>query len=64
MTNDPLILEAVRLIKQSEDELVEAMRTSSLQSMYEVGRIQGRLQGLRHALQAIDEAAKQLYEEE
>jgi hypothetical protein len=64
MTNDPLILEVVRLILEQRENQLHALSQIVFTKLYEVGLIQGRLQGLDMAQKAIDEASKQIYEEE
>ena len=64
MTNDPLILQFMKLLKEDEARESEALATTKFDNLYVVGLHQGRLQGMRMAQAALEAAARELDSEE
>lgn len=60
---DPLLITTVKFLEEERDRLTEEVSTSRFKDMYELGLIQGRLQGIAIARKAIDDASRAVDEE-
>ena len=58
MNNDPLIIQFVKLMKEDEAMAIEGLVTSNFENLYQVGLVQGRIQGIRMAHAALDAAMR------
>lgn len=65
MSNDPLVEDIKRRLHTEITQLSESLAKGSAGTYDEYKRTVGRIQGLRHALAAVDESAKTyLYDNE
>lgn len=60
---DPLLITSVKFLEEEKDRLTEEISTTRFSDMYELGLIQGRLQGIAIARKAIDDASRAVEEE-
>lgn len=63
MSHDPLIIAVVVGIQETRETLRDALENTSFTDLYQIGVIQGRLQGLKMAHNIIDDAAKAIDED-
>ncbi len=62
MKSDPLIIAIALAFRAEREALYAELAGTKFESLYDLGRIQGRLQGLDIAQKAIDDADKELNE--
>ena len=60
---DPLLVTSIKFLDEERVRLVEELEMSKFNNLYEVGLIQGKLQGNSMARKAIDDAARAVEEE-
>lgn len=60
---DPLLVTAIKFLEEERDRLAEELASAKFSGMYDVGLIQGKLQGISMARKAIDDASRAVDEE-
>ena len=60
---DPLLVTSVKFLEEERGRLLEELETSRFTDLYELGLIQGKLQGISIARKAIDDASRAVEEE-
>jgi hypothetical protein len=55
---DPLLVTCIKFLEEERGRLAEELETSRFTDLYELGLIQGRLQGIAMARKAIDDASR------
>ena len=60
---DPLLFTSVKFLEEERGHLLEELETSRFTDLYELGLIQGKLQGISIARKAIDDASRAVEEE-
>ena len=59
MIQDQVFNHLLMSLRESEARVLEALATKSFESRYELGQVQGRLQGLREARAILIEALEE-----
>jgi len=62
MNTDPLVVAVVVQIHEKREQLRDALEQTVFSDLYQIGLLQGRLQGLKMAHDAIDDAARAIDE--
>lgn len=60
---DPLLITAVTFLAEEKERLLEQLSDTKFDGMYELGLIQGKLQGIAIARKAIDDASRAMDKE-
>lgn len=60
---DPLLITAVTFLVEEKERLLEQLSDTKFDGMYELGLIQGKLQGIAMAEKAMSDASRAIDEE-
>lgn len=60
MIQDKIISQFVHVLKKEREQLAEDLSVATIPDLYSLGRIQGKVEGLRFALEILDRVLEDL----